>query len=600
MKQLIQNPIITQEIAKNLSLHDLSLLMSTSKLIGNAHNNNNVWKQKFKTHFPHLYKKINKDFDIDWLDLFKDSYSKEYKHLLKPLKTIFSYVKDNNLAKLIALKITFKDLYEKDARGKSLFDWIMKNNNQTMLDYIYSIVADNFNKSSGKINTELKDDQERTLLHWAILCNQSLNTIQSLVLAESDVNAACKNKLTPLYHAAANGRLDIVKLLADNNASIETIQNKALIIAAQNGHSKVVEFLLEKKALIDNTHDRKKVTALFQAANHGHVEIVKLLIKAGADVNLPRHDGISPLYQAAKRGYEKTVNLLIKAGANIDKSFKVYKSIPGQMISSIYIYTPLEIATKNGHDDVVSAILFAQVNSKKSNYKNSKALSIAVKKGHLYIAEILLKAGANVHVIDGFNKKTLLHLAIEKDNLDMVKLLLENGANIEALNKENNTPLILAAKSGQAEITKFLIEKGADINKVNHNRQTALYCASDNNHHACVNLLLEKNANTRIIATNGYSALTIAKIWEYKDIYQAIAIKKLQVYYDEMRRLPDSYHRNHISFFGHKINFGFSAKEKKKAAQALLQKMQGQDVSLDKHQGALNNGRLKILYQYTR
>lgn len=93
----------------------------------------------------------------------------------------------------------------------------------------------------------------------------------------------------------------------------------ALIPAAEKGHIENVRTLL--KAGVDVNHINKLGwTALLEAiilTNGGkkHIEIVKLLIQNGANVNLPDKDGVTPLQHARKKRFKEMEKLLEKAGA---------------------------------------------------------------------------------------------------------------------------------------------------------------------------------------------------------------------------------------------------------------------------------------------
>jgi ankyrin repeat protein len=99
-----------------------------------------------------------------------------------------------------------------------------------------------------------------------------------------------------------------------------------LFIAAQNGHTSVVELLLKADGVDVNKAREDGTTLLFIAARHGHASVVELLLKAdGVDVNKAREDGTTPLFIAAQNGHTSVVELLLKAGdlntilANFDK-----------------------------------------------------------------------------------------------------------------------------------------------------------------------------------------------------------------------------------------------------------------------------------------
>jgi uncharacterized protein len=102
-----------------------------------------------------------------------------------------------------------------------------------------------------------------------------------------------------------------------------TIYNRfggtALIPACERGRVEVVKELLQTDVDIDHGN-RLGWTALLEAIILGdggpiHQEIVKLLIRAGAEVNLADGDNISPLRHARSKGFTPIVNMLESAGA---------------------------------------------------------------------------------------------------------------------------------------------------------------------------------------------------------------------------------------------------------------------------------------------
>jgi ankyrin repeat protein len=59
---------------------------------------------------------------------------------------------------------------------------------------------------------------------------------------------------------------------------------------------------------------------LFIASQDGHVEVARLLIEAGADIDKAKDNGVTPLYVASQNGHVEVARLLIEAGADIDKA----------------------------------------------------------------------------------------------------------------------------------------------------------------------------------------------------------------------------------------------------------------------------------------
>lgn len=113
--------------------------------------------------------------------------------------------------------------------------------------------------------------------------------------------------------AAENGHLEIVKLLLEAGADVHAEDNYALRWAATNGHTEIVRLLLEAGA---DVHAQNKF-ALKWTAYKGHTEVVRLLLEAGADV----HAGDNfALKWAARNGHTEVVELLLAAGADLERS----------------------------------------------------------------------------------------------------------------------------------------------------------------------------------------------------------------------------------------------------------------------------------------
>ncbi|MGP0593486.1 ankyrin repeat domain-containing protein [Nitrospira sp. T9] len=159
----------------------------------------------------------------------------------------------------------------------------------------------------------------------ALLLAVDRNHVESarvLIEAGADVNAQDRQLDSPLLLAGARGYLEIVKLILEAKPDF-TIYNRfggtALIPACERGHVETVRALLQTDVDINHVN-RLGWTALLEAiilsdGGPRHQEIVGMLMKAGADINLPDGDGISPLQHARAKGFTRIVTILESAGA---------------------------------------------------------------------------------------------------------------------------------------------------------------------------------------------------------------------------------------------------------------------------------------------
>ena len=168
-----------------------------------------------------------------------------------------------------------------------------------------------------------RDAAGRTAVMAATHANQ-VDTVRALLQAGADVNIRDNQLDNPFLYAGAEGLLDILKLTIDANADTKLTNRyggTALIPAAERGHIEIIKELLTRTDVDINHVNRLGWTALLEAIILGeggerHIEVVRLLIEAGADVNLADSHGVTPLRHAKQRGQQRIVELLQAAGAH--------------------------------------------------------------------------------------------------------------------------------------------------------------------------------------------------------------------------------------------------------------------------------------------
>jgi len=155
--------------------------------------------------------------------------------------------------------------------------------------YYYDEIVEYLIKKGAKLN--LQDNEGKTALLWA--ASNSLPNAEILVANGANVNIAANDGMTPFLQATlgvSSGKvtIEMCDLLRKKGANI----NAALIKPSAVGW-----------------------TTLHYAAINGDVELVKYLIKYGADVNKATGEGSTPLYLAQLGKHEEIVKLLKSAGA---------------------------------------------------------------------------------------------------------------------------------------------------------------------------------------------------------------------------------------------------------------------------------------------
>ncbi len=173
-------------------------------------------------------------------------------------------------------------------------------------------------KAGADINKGANDG--RTALTEAVY-KENVEIVKLLLKAGADVDEAGYGDNTALIWAVRD--IEIVRLLIEAGADVNKANNRgdtALIMAAQNCDiTEVMELLLKAGADVNKANNDGD-TALIWAADYGDIDKVRLLIESGADVNKANNDGRTALIKAAADGcsenYMEIVKLLLKVGAD--------------------------------------------------------------------------------------------------------------------------------------------------------------------------------------------------------------------------------------------------------------------------------------------
>ncbi|KAJ7762425.1 ankyrin repeat-containing domain protein [Mycena maculata] len=278
---------------------------------------------------------------------------------------------------------------------------------------------------------------------------------------------------TVLQEAALNGFADMVRILIKNGANVDEMDD-------------IVELLVDNVDAAVGSQNSTTVR-IHSAEEHNpamkHTELVRLLVAHRADGN-----GKSNALQVASFvGHETIVGLLIEHGANTNAR--------GGWLGSA-----LQVASIAGHIAVTKLLIEhgADANAQGGWYESTSALQAASEQGHAAIAQLLIENGADVNAECG-KYGSALQRASSAGHEGIVRLLIKHGANPDSENA-----LEAAINEGHISIAMLLIENGADVNA-----GSALEAASSTGYETIVRLLIEHGADVN--AKGGRSALQAAK-----------------------------------------------------------------------------------------
>ncbi|TGO23957.1 hypothetical protein BPAE_0116g00180 [Botrytis paeoniae] len=286
--------------------------------------------------------------------------------------------------------------------------------------------------------------------------------IQLLINRGADVNFPPGKNGNSLIAAASHGNIKLMELILDRGTDINTLTDygdTALAIASDTpwkAHPDAVKFLLRRGADV-NLHFSSLGSSLRgppiqRAAKRGRLEIVQILLHAGADLNAGAGQAGTALFAAASNGHLGACQLLLNMGADIHAG-----SMNG---------TALHGAAEWGHVDILHLLLAhgAQIDDDCKLW--GTALQMAARQGRLNSFNFLLSSGADIHHIGGCHHN-LLQASAYGGNLKIVEQCLDSGINVDIRGGGGvETPLLAAAQQGHAEIVKLLLDRGAqDLNE---------------------------------------------------------------------------------------------------------------------------------------
>ena len=340
------------------------------------------------------------------------------------------------------------------------------------------------------------------------------------VLLESQHRTGEFEGYDPLCIAIHNGHTGAAKLLFEEAGFITKAHNLPLRIAAAKGNYTVVHHLLKHHINPNNNNNPQRTAPLFSAITTGQTDIIRLLLRKNANLELFNAKNHTPLLHALFGDSElveerriEIIELILKENAQLQHSNGSYSA--------------LIQAVMNGHQRFVK--LLVQRGADLRFVPNSQtgmkpAIYEALNRGSLDIAETLFEAGATLEernelcacpfeeAINNGNIKTLecllrrntyetflqqwpqsrvgpLHLAISESNIDMMQFLIAHGADTEFSSLQgddgNYRPLHHAAKMLNLEAVTILLDSNVAKQEKTLNGQ-CVTCSTPGNRKAAL------------------------------------------------------------------------------------------------------------------
>jgi uncharacterized protein len=263
-----------------------------------------------------------------------------------------------------------------------------------------------------------------------------------------------------------------------------------LLDAAESGdHAAAMRLLTAKGANVNaanvNATAADGSTAIMYAAANDDLELVRALLKAGANVKLKNQFGTSALTEAAIIGSAPIIDALLKAGADPN-----FKTPDGE--------TPLMAAARSGKVDAAKTLLAAEadINAKES-WGGQSAIMWAAAQGQADMVKFLASKDASLNdhgKINQWERKIIqeprpkdmnkggfsaLHYAAREGCAVCVQNLLAAGADPDSEDPDRETPLLLALANMHFDTAAVLVKGGADLDKWDLFGRSPVYMAAD-------------------------------------------------------------------------------------------------------------------------
>lgn len=291
---------------------------------------------------------------------------------------------------------------------------------------------------------EHKTEEMHTALMEASM-DGHVEVARLLLDSGAQVNMPTDSFESPLTLAACGGHVDLAMLLLERGANIEEVNDEGytpLMEASREGHEEMAALLLSQGANINAQTEETQETALTLACCGGFLEVAEYLLKHGADIEL---GASTPLMEAAQEGHIELVRFLLDTGAHVHAQTQTGD-------------TALTYACENGHTDVAEVLLQYDAELEHESEGGRTPLMKACRAGHICTIKFLINKGADVNRQSTSNDHTPLSLACAGGHQGVVELLLKSGADPFHKLKDNSTMLIEASKGGHTGVVQLLLD----------------------------------------------------------------------------------------------------------------------------------------------
>ena len=278
------------------------------------------------------------------------------------------------------------------------------------------------------------------------------NIVKLLIKNGANIDTPSKSGKNILYYAVQNNNLELLKYLVKNGGKFTNINNghSVLFKAVESGYIDIVKYLLPYFKDLDKHYTIKgkfkrvaKTTLLITALQNKHLDIVKLLITNGANINFANNKDETPLLTALRNRYFDMARYLIKKGSDLK----------AQDIAGNNAFTYAVISKQE--DIALKAIKYVDT----TQWVDSSIFEGTLEPYEYYIQKIK----------DEYKFINYIHLSVRFGQTKVIEKLILKGLDINTLPKERDYQfdnLQIAIYYGEVKTVKFLVQNGVNPYKL--------------------------------------------------------------------------------------------------------------------------------------
>nr|XP_022906435.1 rabankyrin-5 [Onthophagus taurus] len=356
-------------------------------------------------------------------------------------------------------------------------------------------------EKGAKLDLDRSDNDDDLL--QILLIEKAEKTAMFLLEKTSNINHKNKFGETLLHTACLNDCpqfIDkVLKLGANANLVTFDVNRSPLHYAIDSNSERCIKAFIEFNKNVGDTEkvnfnlrDCEGDAPVSYALNLGKKNLVPILIKGGADVNVRNGKDFTLLHQAILKEDSEIALFLLELGADMNAKTTEYE-------------TPLQLAIHCRLGDVVDALCTRGVDTSAPDRLGNCALWAALDSGQDDIASVLVQHGADTDCWGAGPdncRQTLLHRAIDENKEPAAIFLIQAGCDLNSPRKpgpngeggdeakDNASPLHLCCQWGLEPVVQTLAEHGANVNSRDLKNKTPLHYAIENHHDSIIELLL--------------------------------------------------------------------------------------------------------------